>query len=108
MTTDTADTNRLHALGAELRDFLLQAKRALDEELRAYPTPIPRCDAQFNYAYEQRSRLAELLNRFDAALDPAAGASELQSAMSAFAALPSTGESAEERRLRMRIAEARL
>jgi hypothetical protein len=107
MAPITADVHRLRSLGTELRDFLLRAKRSLDEELRTYPTPIPRCDAQFNHAYEQRGRLAELLNRVDAALGPAGGASELLGAMTEFAALPSAGETAEERSLRTRIAEER-
>jgi len=107
MAPITADVHRLRSLGTELRDFLLRAKRSLDEELRTYPTPIPRCDAQFNHAYEQRARLAELLNRVDAALGPASGASELLDAMTEFAALPSAGETAEERSLRARIAAER-
>jgi hypothetical protein len=34
------------------RRQMLEARRqALDEEIRAYPTPIPRCDAQFNHLF---------------------------------------------------------
>jgi hypothetical protein len=108
MAPTTADENRLRSLGTELREFLLQAKRSLDEELRTYPTPIPRCDAQFNHAYEQRLRLAELLNRLDAALDRGDGANDLLSAVNAFAFLPSAGDTPEERRLRARIAGERV
>jgi len=100
-----SDPNRLHALVASLRDFALRAKGALDDEIRTYPTPIPRCDAQFNHAYEQRSRLAGLLQRIDARASDAAGASELLRAVAEFAALPSIGESTEERTLRARIAD---
>jgi len=106
MAPTNTDTDRLRSLAAELRDFVLGAKRALDEELRSYPTPIPRCDAQFNHAYEQRARLAALLHRIDAPADRADGASTLLSAMSEFVSLPSAGETVEERRLRARIADA--
>ena len=36
-------------------------------EIRAYPTPIPRCDAQFNHLIETRERLFHELARLDAA-----------------------------------------
>jgi len=101
----SVDPRRSHALVASLRDFVLRAKRSLDDEIRNYPTPIPRCDAQFNHAYEQRARLAALLQRIDAAPSDARGASELLRALSEFSALPSLGESGEERRLRASIAE---
>jgi hypothetical protein len=105
MPPTSADANRLRALGTELRDFALGAKRALDEEIRSYPTPIPRCDAQFNHAYEQRARLAALLHRIDAAVNRGDGTSELLGAMAEFAALPSTGETVEEQSLRVRITD---
>ena len=41
-------------------------------EIRAYPTPIPRCDAQFNHLIEQRDRLFQELSRLDAARSSAA------------------------------------
>jgi hypothetical protein len=47
----------------------VRARVSLDEEIRTYPTPIPRCDAQFNFVYEQRARLSQWLNQLDAALD---------------------------------------
>ena len=34
-------------------------------EIRAYPTPIPRCDAQFNHLIETRERLFHELARLD-------------------------------------------
>ena len=36
-------------------------RRELDAEIRAYPTPIPRCDAQFNHLMEERARIVEEL-----------------------------------------------
>ena len=41
-------------------------------EIRAYPTPIPRCDAQFNHLIERRERLFQELARLDAARSSAA------------------------------------
>ena len=42
---------------AEVRSQLEAEKRRLDEEIRNYPTPIPRCDAQFNHLFEERERI---------------------------------------------------
>ncbi len=36
-------------------------RRELDAEIRAYPTPIPRCDAQFNHLIEERARIVKEL-----------------------------------------------
>jgi hypothetical protein len=44
-------------LVAELRNRLEARRRRLDDEIRHYPTPIPRCDAQFNHLFEQRARI---------------------------------------------------
>jgi hypothetical protein len=41
----------------------LEARRAeLDGEIRAYPTPIPRCDAQFNHLMEERARVVQQID----------------------------------------------
>jgi hypothetical protein len=40
-----------------------ETKRSIDREIGDYPTPIPRCDAQFNHLLEQRTRLSRLLTR---------------------------------------------
>lgn len=37
----------------------------MHREIRDYPTPIPRCDAQFNHLLEQRDSIARELQRFD-------------------------------------------
>jgi hypothetical protein len=52
----------LAALVAEIEAFLTARREALAAEIRGYPTPIPRCDAQFNFLYEQRSRIGTALN----------------------------------------------
>ena len=46
---------------ATLRASLEARRKQLDEEIRAYPTPIPRCDAQFNFLMEERSRIVRSL-----------------------------------------------
>lgn len=92
------------ALAAELREFLVRSRQSLDEELRTYPTPIPRCDAQFNFVYEQRARLSQWLTRMDAALGTEDGSRMLASAIAAFVSAPPIGTSAEERTLRNRLA----
>lgn len=40
---------------AQRRAELEERRRGLDEEIRSYPRPIPRCDAQFNHLYEERA-----------------------------------------------------
>jgi hypothetical protein len=45
-------------------EIQLQAQRqAIIEQIRAYPPPIPACDAQFNYLLEQRDLLSAERNR---------------------------------------------
>jgi hypothetical protein len=103
MSPVQTDPYRVLALSNELRNFVRRAKKELDEEIRSYPTPIPRCDAQFNAAYEQRSRLSALLPELDAAAN--GGDMEQLRALAAFAALPEIGEGREERSLRESIAK---
>jgi len=44
-----------------LRASLEARRKQLDAEIRAYPTPIPRCDAQFNFLMEERARIVREL-----------------------------------------------
>ena len=56
-----------------LRSRLRALAQHIGEEIRAYPAPIPACDAQFNHLLELRRLLPEELARLDAAAcDPAA------------------------------------
>ncbi len=50
-----------------LRARLAQLREAAAAEIRAYPVPIPACDAQYNHLLERRAALAEVLARLDAA-----------------------------------------
>ena len=60
------DLATLRSLWKDILDDLDHRKHSIDEEIRRYPTPIPRCDAQFNHLYEQQSRLARDLDRIGA------------------------------------------
>jgi len=65
--TETAPHSaKLESMLNEIRLHLEDLRRALAAEIRDYPTPIPRCDAQFNHLYEQQARLARDLDRIDA------------------------------------------
>ena len=56
-----------------VRRRLLALMREVAEEIRAYPAPIPACDAQFNHLLELRRLLPGELARLEAAAcDPAA------------------------------------
>jgi hypothetical protein len=52
----------LATLQREIAQHLRGVRQRLAEEIRTYPTPITRCDAQFNHLYEQQARLARDLN----------------------------------------------
>jgi hypothetical protein len=76
----------------------------VDAEIRSYPTPIPRCDAQFNYLYELRARIARTLHAVDDALAPSAPAAQLASALAAWRGEPACTDDAQEHALRARVA----
>jgi hypothetical protein len=77
-------------------------KHVLDDEIRGYPTPIPRCDAQFNFLYQQRTRLSQdLLQSGAAAASDAAPATLLNFIRHFVDAAPYT-EDPEEHALRTR------
>ncbi len=50
-----------------LRARLTHLQEAVAVEIRAYPTPIPGCDAQYNHLLERRAALNEARARLDAA-----------------------------------------
>ena len=65
-TAPARDSAKLESMWNEIRLHLEDRRRALAAEIRSYPTPIPRCDAQFNHLYEQQARLARDLDRIRA------------------------------------------
>ncbi|HUS56376.1 MAG TPA: hypothetical protein VMY41_20490 [Thermohalobaculum sp.] len=50
----------------DARRSLTEARQALDTEIRAYPTPISGCDAQYNHLLAERRRAHEALRVLDA------------------------------------------
>jgi hypothetical protein len=50
-----------------IKACLESERERVHAEIRAYPTPIPRCDAQFNHLIEQRERLFQELARLEVA-----------------------------------------
>lgn len=59
------DSLMTSAAWREIREPLEQARSQIDEEIRAYPAPIPACDAQFNHLMAQRARLTRDLGCVD-------------------------------------------
>jgi hypothetical protein len=55
----------LAAVATEIVQHLRAVRERLAGEIRNYPTPIPRCDAQFNHLYEQLGRLSRELDRIE-------------------------------------------
>ena len=60
------DVELLKSMCRAIEAHLRSARERLNEEIRNYPTPIPRCDAQFNHLYERRSRISADLDRIAA------------------------------------------
>jgi hypothetical protein len=59
-----------------LRARLVRLQEAVAGEVRAYPAPIPACDAQYNHLLERRAALAEARARLDAAREDGAATVE--------------------------------
>lgn len=49
-----------------IRDHLERERHRIYEEIKNYPTPIPACDAQFNYLLEERAKIPQELDRLKA------------------------------------------
>jgi hypothetical protein len=58
----TVAERSLATLQREIAEHLRGVRKRLADEIRSYPTPIPRCDAQFNHLYEQQGRLSRELD----------------------------------------------
>jgi hypothetical protein len=96
-------TDALLPLCRELLTLLAETQQAFDEEIRAYPTPIPRCDAQFNHLYEERARLVPLMLRLRAAAERDDAPEALADAVAEFLASAPFTRSEGERDLRRRL-----
>ncbi len=96
----------LRSLCLELRDYLQRTKRTTEEEIRSYPTPIPRCDAQFNFLYEYRACLSQQLDHANRVLEATASVGQLVGVIAEFIATACSASTAEEQALRARLREA--
>jgi hypothetical protein len=55
----------MNSVWQRIRLRLESERDRIHREIRDYPTPIPRCDAQFNHLLEQRDSIARELHRFE-------------------------------------------
>jgi hypothetical protein len=102
-TATARDSAKLESMWNEIRHHLEDLRRSLAAEIRNYPTPIPRCDAQFNHLYEQQSRLARDLDRIGARAGKNPKREDtIESIRQFVASVPYTDDPAE-RQLRSRI-----
>ena len=53
----------LESVWTKISSHLENERERIYEEIKNYPRPIPACDAQFNYLLEERTRIADELNR---------------------------------------------
>jgi hypothetical protein len=53
----------LESVWTKISSHLENERERLYEEIKDYPRPIPACDAQFNYLLEERSSIADELDR---------------------------------------------
>jgi hypothetical protein len=65
VTGSETDVERLESLCWRIRDHLESRRRLLNAEIRHYPTPITRCDTQFDQLLDQRAGLVRALRRID-------------------------------------------
>ncbi|MGE5523175.1 MAG: hypothetical protein ACM3SS_05620 [Rhodospirillaceae bacterium] len=67
-----------------LRDALDAERLRVQQEISAYPPPVPACDAYFNFLLEQRALLSDELRRLDEAMTESAASSDPQAVLDAF------------------------
>ncbi len=94
---------RLKSIWQDLRAQLDHRKHQLDEEISSYPTPIPHCDAQFNYLYEQRTRLVQELQRMDTLTGQSLARGDSLEVVKKFLSSPPDADDEAEQRLRARL-----
>src|SRR5437879_2091569 len=97
-----APLDRQSAAWDTILAYLRREKARVLDEIRAYPTPIPRCDAQFNHLIEKRERLFQELARLDAAAGPSTGAGDEAARIEEF--IDSSGYLDDDAKLRLKSA----
>ena len=82
----TADglADRVAATRDRIRALLESERRQVLEEIRNYPTPIPRCDQQFNHLIDRRELLVQELARLAATTGSSVAASDRGARLAAF------------------------
>jgi|SRR5690349_12758149 len=95
------DPAALASLCKTIREHLQARRSSLAAEIRSYPTPIPRCDAQFNHLHEQQIRLARELERVGDA--ETAGRAQAIEAIERFIASAPYSDDAAEREFRAQV-----
>ena len=93
----------LRSLWKDVKDDLHRRKHFIDEEIRSYPTPIPRCDAQFNHLYEQQARLSRELGRVGALAEKNLARGDYVRLIEEFIASAPYTDDGSERELRSRL-----
>jgi hypothetical protein len=83
MTADEV-ADRVAATRERIRTLLESERRQVLEEIRNYPTPIPRCDQQFNHLIDRRELLVQELARLDATAASSVAASDRGARLDAF------------------------
>jgi hypothetical protein len=97
------DLATLRALWKDVLDDLHRRKHSIGGEIRRYPTPIPRCDAQFNHLYEQQARLERELDRIGALARKSLGLGDYVELIERFVASAPYTDDPAERQLRSRL-----
>jgi hypothetical protein len=97
------DLATLKSLWKEIKDDLLRVRESINEEIRNYPTPIPRCDAQFNHLYEQQARLARELNQIVAPVEESLKREDYIKLIERFIASAPYADDVAEQQLRSRL-----
>jgi hypothetical protein len=76
--------DRVGALRDRIRAVLDAERQRIVAEIRSYPTPIPRCDQQFNHLIDKRERLFQELARLDATAGSSVAAQDRAAGLAAF------------------------
>ena len=97
------DLAALRTMWEDVKSEMVRRKRSIDEEIRTYPTPIPRCDAQFNHLYAQQARLARELDRMGALAEKNLAYRDYIRLIGKFIASAPYTDDAAERELRSRL-----
>jgi hypothetical protein len=67
-TDRQAELARIASIWRLIQKHLEHERRRIAAEITAYPSPIPACDAQFNFLLEQRDQITDELRQVRAAL----------------------------------------